>query len=264
VNELGRHRPPSRWCVAALTLASALAAVAGCSSSSHPPNGAAAPTADTPSAAAAKPDLTQVSKAMLVGATSFPAVPEGAGLVLFDPTLMDPADQMTPSDPGECKPFLDGPDWTQGADVVLTPPGGFRSGGDRSYSVEIALPRQRPDLTKLVGRCRTIKFQAPSDTQARTYSYDLLPSTGVSTPSATVLQFQYHLIRGRLINERGDQAYDDLVIDGVKVIGYDRGIFVAATSQRVPTDPNRVEMPPDDVQAVIKLFNDQVRKLEAA
>jgi hypothetical protein len=48
------------------------------------------------------------------------------------------------------------------------------------------------------------------------------------------------------------------LIDGVTVIGYERGIFVRATAERVRADLNRVEMSPDDTQGVVKLFNDQV------
>jgi hypothetical protein len=245
-------------------IASAVAVMAACSSASHAPSTTATHAPDAASTTAAStPDLTQINDAMLVDAASFPPGLESAGLAFFGPYQMNPSGRAS-TDPSQCRPLVDEPDWTQGADVAFTPPGGLRVGGDRSYYVEISLPRQRPDLAGLVGQCGTVKFQEPAGPQGRTYSFDELPSSGVSTPSAIVLQYQYHLFRERLINERGDKAVDDLAMDGVKVIGYARGVFVAASADQVRADPNRAQMSPDDVQAVIKLFNDQTAKLAAA
>jgi hypothetical protein len=102
------------------------------------------------------------------------------------------------------------------------------------FNLFLLLPAERPDLRSLLGKCGTIEFQGATTTVSP------LPLPGLpSSANAT-----------RIIAQGAD---------GAGIIGLCRGLYVSVAFTQKPGG----DISPNDTNALVKLFNDQVAKLEA-
>jgi hypothetical protein len=98
----------------------------------------------------------------------------------------------------------------------------------------LAVPAERPDLRSLLAKCGTVKFQGAIATTAP-LPLPGLPSWALATRVAA------------------DAA------SGAGIIGLYRGLYVSVAFTQKPG----ADLSPNDTNALVKLFNDQVAKLEA-
>lgn len=104
----------------------------------------------------------------------------------------------------------------------------------RVFQLFLSVPVERPDFVALLGKCATVTYQGVATTAS------LLRLPGVpSWATAT-----------RIVTQ---------VADGAGIIGLCRGLYVSVAFTRKPGG----ELSPDDTNDLVKLFNDQVAKLEA-
>ena len=96
------------------------------------------------------------------------------------------------------------------------------------------MPAERPDLRSLLGKCGTIEYQGATST-ASLLPLPALPSWAIATR----------------ITAQG--------ADGAGIIGLCRGLYVSVAFTQKPGG----DLSPNDTNALVKLFNDQVAKLEA-
>jgi hypothetical protein len=102
------------------------------------------------------------------------------------------------------------------------------------FTLSLEVPAERPDLRSLLGKCGTIEYQGV------TFTVSPLPLPGLrswSTATRTTTQGA----------------------DGVGIIGLYRGLYVGVAFTQKPGG----DISPNDTNALVKLFNDQVAKLEA-
>jgi hypothetical protein len=96
------------------------------------------------------------------------------------------------------------------------------------------VPAERPDFRSLLGKCGTIEYQGD------TFTVSPLPLPGLPSWS-TPYRFT---VEG---------------VDNAGIVGFCRGLYVAV----LVTQQSGGDLPPNDTNALVKLFNDQVAKLEA-
>jgi hypothetical protein len=104
------------------------------------------------------------------------------------------------------------------------------------FSLYLAVPAERPDLRSLLGKCGTIEFRGVTMTDSP------LPLPGLPSWS----------IATRITTPGADAA-------GAGIIGLFRGLYVSVAFTQKPGG----DISPNDTNALVKLFNDQVAKLEA-
>ena len=102
------------------------------------------------------------------------------------------------------------------------------------FNLFLAVAAERPDLRSLLGKCGTIKYQGVSTTATP------LPLPGLPSWSTA-----------DRVNVGG--------ADGAGIIGLCRGLYVSTVFTQKPGG----DLSPNDTNALVKLFNDQVAKLEA-
>ena len=234
----GRRTATNRSLLAA-TVVVILVALCACSSSTKPSNATPegqSPTADADDRASKKPDITRLTTTMIVGESSFPTI-EGA--VWSPPNLIPVEGGLiggTEMEPAECMPLLA---WSPlASEWAFASLNAGRAGGNRGiylYSVEIGLPKERPDYAELVTRCGTVTRNATTVTFAP-YPIDGLPSWSTSV----------------LRSVPSEDA------EAISIFGEYRGALLVVQVQR--DSPLQA----GDTAAVAKIFNDQVAQLEAA
>jgi hypothetical protein len=146
-------------------------------------------------------------------------------------------EQTDPVDPPECEPIFWGPRHTQAGSVSWssTKPAGASTNSERRFfHLFLAVPAERPDLRSLLGRCGTVGYQGVTGTVSA-LPLPGLPSWAVATR----------------VNVPG--------ADGAGIIGLCRGLYVSVSFTQQPVG----DLSPNDADALVKLFNDQVAKLEA-
>jgi hypothetical protein len=181
-----------------------------------------------------KPDLTQVTTSMFVDRS---AVPNSSAMEFTAPDINDVEGPGDPVDPPECGPIFWGPTPTQGGTVSWssTKPAGTSTNSEgRFFNLSLIVPAERPDLRSLLGKCATVKFQGVTATAS------LLPLPGV--PSWALAT--------RVIAHGAH---------GAGIIGLCRGLYVSVSFAQQPVG----DLSPNDTDALVKLFNDQVAKLDA-
>jgi hypothetical protein len=193
------------------------------------------PVAHENSEAPQKPELTQVTSSMFVDRS---AVPNNAATEFSAPDISSdmqgPAD---PVDPPECGPIFWGPTPTQAGSVswsMLTSTAASTNNDGRYFHLFLTVPAERPDLRSLLGKCGTVKAQGAT-TRVSALSLPGLPSWALATrvfaPGA----------------------------DGAGIIGLCRGLYVSVAFTQKPGG----DLSPSDTDALVKLFNGQVARLEA-
>jgi hypothetical protein len=228
----------------AATAAALLAALSVACSSPADQSGAQGGESPPP-----RPDFTQVTESMFVGES---AIPDGAAKNFSGAVLN--ADGHNPNDDGvdppECAPIASGPAHGQGGAAQWTK--WPTDGSDmpvETVKVLISVPTGRPDLQALrtlLGKCKTLQAAGLSWTASPPLQHPGLPESAVAwryeqTGVSPVIGEEVH-------------------ITGLAIFGLSRGLYV-----RVSTDhTNGEEISPADIDMLVKLFNDQVAKLQAA
>jgi hypothetical protein len=184
-----------------------------------------------------KPEFTQVTSSMFVDRS---AAPNSAAMEFTAPSITSyPPGSSDPVDPPECAPIFWGPTPTQGGSVTWST---TRSPGTSTnlkvFNLWLSVPAERPDLRSLLGQCGTIKYQGVTTT-ASPLPLPGLPSWALATRSTA---------QGAGVN-----------FNGAGIIGLYRGLYVSVAVTQKPAG----DISPDDTNALVKLFNDQVAKLEA-
>jgi hypothetical protein len=102
------------------------------------------------------------------------------------------------------------------------------------FNLFLLVPAERPDLRSLLGKCGTVESQGGTTTMSP------LPLPGL--PSWAIA-----------MRVTGQGA------EGAGIIGLYRGLYVSVVFTQLPGG----DISPNDTNALVKLFNDQVAKLEA-
>jgi hypothetical protein len=192
-------------------------------------------TAPGSSEAPQKPEFTQVTSSMFVDRS---AVPNSAVMEFTAPRISSyTTGSNDPVDPPESAPLYWGPDGTQAGSVswsTMKSPGTSTNNERQLFSLYLAVPTERPDLSSLLGKCGTIEYQGHTSTVTP------LPLPGLPSWSTA-----YRLRVG------GG--------GGAGIIGLCRGLYVSVVFAQQPGG----DISPNDTNALAKLFNDQVAKLVA-
>lgn len=180
-----------------------------------------------------KPEFTQVTSSMFVDRS---AVPNSAAMEFTAPSISSDIGSNDPVDPPECAPIFWGPAPTQAGTVTWST---TRSPGPSTnlkvFNLFLSVPAERPDLRSLLAKCGTIKFRGVTTT-ASALPLPGLPSWSVATRITTTIG-----------------------VDGAGIIGLCRGLYVSVAFTQKPGG----DISPNDTNTLVKLFNDQVAKLQA-
>jgi hypothetical protein len=189
-----------------------------------------------------KPDLTRVTTSMFVDRS---AIPNSSAMEFGAPEISsDMQEPEGPVDPPECEPIFAGPRPTQAGSVSWssTKPAGTSTNSEgRFFHLFLIVPAERPDLRSLLGKCGTVEYQGIT-TRISALPMPGLPSWAVAT---------------RVIVHGADGIAPRA--DGAGIIGLCRGLYVSVSFTQKPAG----DLSPNDGDALVKLFNDQVAKLEA-
>jgi hypothetical protein len=181
-----------------------------------------------------KPEFTQVTSSMFVDRS---AVPNSAAMEFTAPSIISDFEESSePVDPPECAPIFWGPAPTQAGSVswsTTTSPGS--STNLKVFHLFLSVPAERPDLAGLRAKCGTIEFRGVTTTVSP-LSLPGLPSWANATRITTTMG-----------------------ADGAGIIGLCRGVYVSVAFTQKPGG----DISPNDMNTLVKLFNDQVAKLEA-
>jgi hypothetical protein len=161
------------------------------------------------------------------------------------PDIWSDTQELTgPLDPPECEPIFSGPRPTQAGSVTWSstkPAGASTNSKGRFFNLALVVPAERPDLRSLLGKCGTVEYQGIT-TRVSALPMPGLPSWAVAT---------------RVIVHGADGIVHGA--DGAGIIGLCRGLYVSVSFTQKPGG----DLSPNDTDALVKLFNDQVSKLEA-
>jgi hypothetical protein len=174
----------------------------------------------------AKGDITRLTPEMLVDHSSFPEI---NGMVFKGPDYSGSQDKL-PTIPPECASLEYYPTGTQWERLGMSDPA-----DEYGFAIAIVKTTERPDFHDAVGKCGTFKFGTVDGYSIQSRDLRGLPEW------ATAYQ-------------ANDPSYTTAAVVGVY-----RGIFIKAAHGRKLGDGR-----PEDTDALVKLFNDQVAKLEAA
>jgi hypothetical protein len=182
-----------------------------------------------------KPEFTQVTSSMFVDRS---AVPNSAAMEFTAPSISSyTTGSNDPVDPPECAPLYWGPDGTQAGSVswsTMKSLGASTNNERKIFNLFLAVPAERPDFSSLLGKCGTIEYQGHTTTATP------LPLPGLPSWSTA-----YRVTVGG--------------VNGAGIIGLCRGLYVSVVFAQQPGG----DLSPNDTNALAKLFNDQVAKLEA-
>jgi hypothetical protein len=206
---------------------------ASCSSAVNKP--AAPSSSETPQ----KPELTQVTSSMFVDRS---AVPNSAAMEFTAPSISSDTQGPTdPVDPPECAPMFWGPAHTQAGSVswsTMRSAGTSTNNEGKVFNLFLVVPAERPDFRSLLGKCGTVKYQGVTTTVSP------LPLPGL--PSSAF---------ATRITAQGAHATGA----GAGNFGLCRGLYVSVAFTQKPGG----DLSPNDTNALVTLFNDQVAKLQA-
>ncbi|KKC00230.1 hypothetical protein [Mycolicibacter arupensis] len=203
-----------------------------------------------------KPDITTLTSEMLVERAAFPDPTGGKWISGVDSAGDAPPDMPNLTvDPPECADFYSSPSTaTQTATATLAK---LQPGGLRTMRVRLALTPDHPNLKRFVDKCKTFTqtFEqggrsVTTDIQLNTLDAEGVPPWAVATVITSASKAASRL---------------PISITAATISGYYRGVLVVATSNNVGL---RMEDGESDEQAqaedLVKLFNTQIEKLEAA
>jgi hypothetical protein len=184
---------------------------------------------------AQKPEFTQVTSSMFVDRS---AVPNSAAMGFTARSMSSDTPGSTDSvDPPECAPIVWGPAHTQAGSVswsTMRSAGTSTNNEGKVFNLFLAVPAERPDFRGLLGKCGTIEYQG------HTITASPLPLPGLPSWSTATR-----------VTTQG--------ANGAGIIGLCRGLYVSVVFTQQPGG----DISPNDTNALVKLFNDQVAKLEA-
>src|SRR5215217_5508612 len=103
-----------------------------------------------------RPELTKVTTSMFVERS---AVPNSAAMKFAAPEINDVEGPGDPVDPPECGPMFWGPTATQAGTISWSSTSPDTSTNLKVFSLFLSVPVERPDLTTLLGKCRSVEFQ---------------------------------------------------------------------------------------------------------
>lgn len=203
-----------------------------------------------------KPDITNLTSDMLVERAAFPD-PSGGKWISGVNSAGDAPSEMPnlTVDPPECADFYSSPsDATQTATATLAK---LQPGGLHSMRVRLALTPDHPNLKAFVDKCQTFKqtFEAggrsvTTDIQMNPLDAEGIPPWAVATVITSASKTPIRL---------------PISITASTISGYYRGVLVVATSNdiglRAENDTSEDAAKAADL---VKLFNTQIEKLEAA
>ncbi|WP_409436024.1 hypothetical protein [Mycobacterium sp. SMC-14] len=210
-------------------------------------------TEDKPSS---KPDIKDLTSEMLVERSSFPDPSGGKWISGVNSAGDAPSDMPNLTvDPPECADFYSSPSSaTQTATATLAK---LQPGGLHTMRVRLALTPDHPNLKRYVEKCQTFKqtFEqggrsVTTDIQMNPLDADGVPPWAVATVITSASKAAIRL---------------PISITASTISGYYRGVLVVATSNdiglRMESDGSEDSSHADDL---VKLFNTQIEKLEAA
>lgn len=208
-------------------------AVGGCGSSDtgdQSGQGNGRPSADSTVAVSSKPDFTRVSETLVVGRDSFPDVPGGEWRAPYMYEHPESAESV------ECGPMLNG--YVRGKDSMALA-SLKKNGSDPSFRIDLTLPSTPlPKWRELSDKCRSF------DVGKRRWA--VTPQSLEGLP-AWAIAFEV---------SRDDGQRDR---PGLSIAGNYRGLVIYLQAARRSTG-----LTDADVAASVKLFTDQVSKLEMA
>lgn len=182
--------------------------------------------AESTAAVSSKPDITHMSETLVVGRDSFPDVPGGDWRA---PYMYEHPESDESAD---CGPMLN--QYVRGEDSMAL--ASLKKDGNKpSFRIDLTLPSEPlPNWHALSEKCRSI-----GQFELTPRSLDGLPAWAVASDI-------------NLDDGQGDKP-------GLSIAGDYRGLVIYLQAQRQPTG-----LTDADLAACVKLFNDQVAKLEAA
>ncbi|MUL78795.1 hypothetical protein [Mycolicibacterium sp. CBMA 226] len=239
------------------TAAAVILLAAGCG------NSASSGTSTGPTT---KPDLSAVTESLLVSQSSFPViggatwhtgvVPQSSRRFTYDPAevVVGPAVATNPVD---CGQLLGSPSQSNFASATLT------LKGERSVSVTIYQPQQRPDFARIIAECGS--YQDPSLNRLVVCTTASTATTTVSTISVPDLPewataFQTKTDACRFAGE--GHALENRPMYRSRIVGIYRGIMIRVIYAENSAD--QPEQHPDIVKSLGKLFAAQAAKLADA
>lgn len=221
------------------------------------------PGGGAPSAGGEKPskksDITQLTQDLLVGKSAFPD-PGGpttwrSGLSDIGPKRSGPSDLTI--NPRECANLYGNPQSaTQAAAATLA---GAGPSGMRMVEVHLAITADKLSLKDFLQKCRTFtaSFEAPGHTITLETQVDPLDASGVPPWAVGAV------MKSSTASTAGIPG--TMSMAAATVSGYYRGVFVVAAYNALnPRPAGGGSIDPDAANNVVKLFNAQVEKLEAA
>ena len=163
------------------------------------------------------------------------AVPNSAAMEYTPPDISsDMEGTSDPVDPPECAPIFWGPSPTEaGTASWSTTTSPDTSTTLKVFNLALLVSAERPHFATMLGKCRTVKYQGLTST------VEPLPLSGLPSWSTPTRVFAPGA-------------------DGAGIIGLCRGLYVSVAFTQKPGG----DLSPNDTSALVKLFNDQVAKLE--
>ena len=203
-----------------------------------------------------KPDITDLTSEMLLERASFPDPSGGKWISGVNSAGDTPSDMPNLTvDPPECADFYSSPSSaTQTATATLAK---LQPGGLHTMRVRLALTPDHPNLKRYVEKCQTFTqtFEQGGRSVSTDIQLDPLEADGVPPWAVATVITSAGKAAGRL----------PISITASTISGYYRGVLVVATSNEIGL---RMENDGSDDAAhaadLVKLFNTQIEKLEAA
>ncbi|MDD7812001.1 hypothetical protein PP713_05410 [Mycobacterium sp. CSUR Q5927] len=204
-----------------------------------------------------KPDITELTSDMLVDRASFPD-PSGGKWISGVNDAGDAPSEMPnlTVDPPECADFYSSPtSATQTATATLAK---LQPGGLHSMRVRLALTPDRPNLKAFVDKCQSFRQTFEAGGRSVTTDIQLSPLDAEGVPPWAV---------ATVITSSSKAAIRlPIAITASTISGYYRGVLVVATSNDIGlrTGNDDADAEAANAEALVKLFNTQIEKLEAA
>lgn len=214
-------------------------ALSGCSNANDDHSAATAPSPSETSSKTSKPDITQISDALVVGRDAFPAGTDQ----WLPPRILSLDSGRIYADPKECAALVGGPDGIpHGPNSVAQASLRKNGGRDFDFKATVTLPANGnlPDWSSILDKCHTV-----SDNQAH---WAVQPSQAEQSPPWA--------INATVTNDDPHSQYYEW--KAFQIAGTYRGLAVVVSVHRLP------EPTPEDVAAAVNVFNSQITKLEAA
>ncbi|HEU0190489.1 MAG TPA: hypothetical protein VFR17_04365 [Mycobacterium sp.] len=206
----------------------------------------------------AKPDITELTRDLLVGKSAFPEFEGGRRTSGVGNAGKEPGASDIVIDPAECADFYGYPkSATQSAYAAVSKAG---RGGIRSMEVRLAITPDRTNLKDAVAHCRTFSVSLGRPGAAASVETQLDPLEVADLPSwavATVMKSSSSPLPGIPLV---------LSMTTTTISGYYRGVLITARNNEFSRRGGDGSAPveADSVDELMRLFKAQVDQLEAA